>query len=299
MVATLSSAKKRIDPRGVTTIIGTHCKHGLLLFSDTTETLGDKAQLITTKNDYVTKIHYITGNYAIGCSGSSSAKINALYNYLRDQIPEGSPLLSRTELYSLLYDKLIPSFCAKERKIVEMIYGDETNIRREIDIQALFAARLKDNSHILYKINIFVAHYHQSPKEDRTDIHEVKFGAVGSGSEAIEPILNQTMRLIEKKGYSFTNWSRKLASLYCHLLMKFAFNSDAKTGYRFMGAFIRGSSKDFPENPSTWIQQKDYLVSNAWQELIVQALVEMPNFVKEIPIEKLGFLFGSSTSRSD
>jgi hypothetical protein len=261
-----------------------------MLFSDTTMTLENKFQLISTKNDYTTKIHYITGNYAIGCSSPSSPKINALVTYLREQIPEGTPLMSRIELYSLLYDKLIPSFCGKERQITETIYGEKTDIYRPIEIDALFAARLKDNSHILYKIRIYVTDYTKSKADDTTDITEVKFGAVGTGSDVIEPILNQTMRIIEKKGYSIANWSKKLTALYCHLLMNFASSSDALTGPKVMGAFIRGSRKDFPDNPSTWIT--DYVSSKQkpWQEFLIEGLKEMPEIMRQIPFDRLSSL---------
>lgn len=262
----------------MTTVIGLKYQSGILLFSDTQESLPTNTGY--SRSLFQGKLYPIGGNrFAIGCAGKSS-DIDKFVNYLVLQFREEQNSLSYedVDLYSKL-DKIAVNFCSELKNESKMVY-DVPN-RTSFDFQGLFAAPIifseakwENQKFGLYQIDI-----HFDPREIFTErspwVRKRNFYAcIGSGSDAtntilrlIEMVMNEPESKfeIEPKLYKL---KRKFCAMICDVLIGLTEQLDVDTA-------VPVHALDITETGVKELWEKEYWKENgSRKDLLFDTVIE-------------------------
>lgn len=206
----------------LTTVVGINCKDGIVLYADSQETHYENDQprfkrLIQNKLSDIGTHRY----YMIGCAGSST-DLELLVEHLNENEKLcSSSLHDELEFHALLEKEIIPEFLEKHNvTLPTRTHGEPTKYPIEVD--ALFAAQLQgDQKHMLYKIET-------SPRQMIRRVP--KYGSIGSGSELVNPLLDQLNQHFEEFRYGWHGISTRLAAKITYLILGISLKADFATG---------------------------------------------------------------------
>jgi hypothetical protein len=273
----LFNAKEAEMP--LTTVIGIKYKEGIMLYSDTQETL-PSAGIHYTRNPFQGKLSALGKYYACGCSGNSG-DIDKFVNELKLAFIDAPPY-SDEELYAKLSD-LIVSFYEKLKNESKRMYDKPDYF--DFSCTCLFAAALSKIDPVgigkfgLYRIVIEVEK--NSDKNPKPYVNKILFyDCIGTGRDIARTFLTLIEALMNLHGYRYFKLSRKLCAMIGHVVTALTSKVDLESG---------GTIHDFniTENGVSAFWQKEY-----WDEKenpIIQTLETFANEV-ELDLTDLGKL---------